>query len=98
MSHDRVVYTRPLSRGRAVRRMSGAVSRSDYIVGDRFTAADDYVGAQISWGMQLSGREKRPAFERCVARVNERPAAVRARQIGDGLIAGAAAPVAGSIL
>ena len=72
--------------------LAGAVSVSDYVAGDRFTAADVYVGAQIGWGMQFSGLERRPAFERYVARVSERPAAVRAREIDDALIAAAGPP------
>src|SRR4051812_45115450 len=31
--------------------LEGAVSKTDYIAGDRFSAADVYVGAQIGWGM-----------------------------------------------
>lgn len=73
--------------------LENAVSAGDYVAGDRFTAADVYVGAQIGWGMQFNAIEKRPAFERYVARVSERPAAVRAREIDDALIA--AQPSAG---
>lgn len=67
--------------------LEGAVSKSDYIAGDRFTAADVYVGAQIGWGMQFGWLEKRPAFEAYSARVSQRPAAIRAREIDDGLMA-----------
>jgi glutathione S-transferase len=37
--------------------------------------------------MQFGTLEKRPAFERYAERVNARPAAVRAREIDDALIA-----------
>ena len=67
--------------------LEGAVSRSDYVVGDSFTAADVYFGSQIGWGLQFNSMEKRPTFERYWARISERPAAVRARQIDDKLIA-----------
>lgn len=67
--------------------VEAAVSKGDYLVGDRFTAADLYFGAQIGWGMMFGALEKRPAFERYVGRLNDRPAAVRAREIDDGLIA-----------
>jgi len=40
-----------------------AVSQSEYLVGDRFTAADLYVGSGIGFGMQFGTVEKRPAFE-----------------------------------
>ena len=69
-----------------------AVTRHDYVAGDRFTAADVYFGSQIGWNMmQFGSIEKRPAFERYWERVSERPAAVRAREIDDSLIAQAQA-------
>ena len=63
-----------------------AVSASDYLAGDRFSAADVYVGAQLGWGMQFGTIEKRPAFERYWQRLSGRLAAVRAREIDDGLM------------
>ena len=69
--------------------LDGAVSRGDYLVGDGFTAADLYVGSQLWWGMMFGMIEKRPAFEAYVGRVNARPAAARAREIDDALIAAA---------
>ena len=73
--------------GLVVDALEGAVSKSNYIAGDKFTAADVYVGAQIGWGMQFGWLEKRPAFEAYSARVSQRPAAIRAREIDDGLMA-----------
>ena len=64
-----------------------AVSRGDYLVGDRFTAADVYLGAAIGWGMQFGTLEKRPAFERYWQRIAARPAAQRAKAIDDKLVA-----------
>jgi glutathione S-transferase len=64
-----------------------AVSGREFITGDRFSAADVYVGAQIGWGLQFGWLEKRPAFEAYSARLQARPAAVRARQMDDALIA-----------
>jgi glutathione S-transferase len=65
--------------------LEGAVSQGDYIVGNRFTAADVYVGSHIGFGLQFGTIEKRPAFERYVARIGARPAAVRANKIDDDL-------------
>ncbi|WP_062229351.1 glutathione S-transferase family protein [Aureimonas frigidaquae] len=66
--------------------IEGAVSGRQYLAGDRFSVADLYVGAQLSWGM-MSGRiEKRPAFEAYADPLMARPAAVRAREI-DGALA-----------
>ena len=64
-----------------------AVSRGDYIVGDRFTAADVYVGSQIGFGLSFASLEKRPDFERYWAHISNRPAALRAAEIDDALIA-----------
>jgi glutathione S-transferase len=60
-----------------------AVSGSDYLAGDRFTAADLYVGAHVGWGMQFGTIEKRPAFERYHARVTDRDAFRRAQELDD---------------
>jgi glutathione S-transferase len=64
-----------------------AVTGSEFIAGDKFSAADVYLGSQLGWGMQFGSIEKRPAFEAYLARVSGRPAAVRAREIDDALIA-----------
>jgi glutathione S-transferase len=63
-----------------------AVTAHDYVAGDKFTAADVYFGSQIGWGMQFGSLEKRPAFEAYWARISNRPAAVRAREIDDALL------------
>jgi glutathione S-transferase len=63
-----------------------AVSASDYIAGDRFSAADVYVGSQIGWGLQFKTLPHRPAFEAYWRRISQRPAHVRAREIDDALL------------
>jgi glutathione S-transferase len=63
-----------------------AVSQNEYMAGNRFTAADVYVGSQIGWGMMFGTIEKRPAFESYWARISSRPAAIRAREIDDALV------------
>jgi glutathione S-transferase len=69
-----------------VNALEHAVSQSEYIAGDRFTAADVYVGSQIGWGMMFGTLEKRPAFELYWSRIGFRPAALRAREIDDALL------------
>ncbi|WP_293802551.1 glutathione S-transferase family protein [uncultured Bosea sp.] len=64
-----------------------ALTRNDYVAGDRFSAADVYVGSQVLWGLQFGTIEKRPAFEAYGARLTARPAARRAAEIDDALIA-----------
>jgi len=69
-----------------------AVSKSDYVAGDRFTAADVYVGSHVGWGMEFGTIEKRPAFERYWKRIGARPAAARARAMDDALMPNQPAP------
>jgi glutathione S-transferase len=66
--------------------LEAALSEREYLVGDRFTAADVYVGSHIGWGMSFGTIEKHPAFERYFARLSARPAAVRARELDDALV------------
>ena len=67
-----------------------AVATGPYILGDRFSAADVYVGSQIIWGLMFKTLPERPAFQAYAGRLSSRPAAVRAREIDDALIAAAA--------
>ena len=76
-----------------VNTLEAAVKGRDYIAGDRFSAADVYVGSQIGWGMQFGSIEKRPAFEAYWEKVGNRPAAIRAREIDDALIPAQPQPV-----
>ncbi|MEG8018305.1 glutathione S-transferase family protein [Sphingomonas sp. LR55] len=66
------------------------VAAHSYIAGDRFTAADVYVGSQVIWGMQFGWLPKREAFADYAARLIERPAYLRAAALDDALIAVAA--------
>lgn len=60
-----------------------AVTANAYIAGDRFTAADVYVGAHIGWGMQFGSIEERPGFAEYWARVSDRDAHRRANELDD---------------
>lgn len=63
-----------------------AVSSADYLVGNRFSAADVYLGSHLGFGMQFGTIEKRGAFERYWSRLNARPAKQRADEIDNALI------------
>ncbi len=65
-----------------------AVSAHPHIAGDRFTAADVYVGSHVMWGTQFGTLPKRDAFMAYLDRLVSRPAYVRAAAIDDGLLAG----------
>ncbi|KQT64180.1 MULTISPECIES: glutathione S-transferase family protein [unclassified Aureimonas] len=64
-----------------------AASEGGYLAGERFSAADVYVGASLGWMMQFDIFPRRPAFAAYWERIKDRPAAVRARAVDDGLIA-----------
>jgi glutathione S-transferase len=67
--------------------LEDAVSRSLYLAGDSFTAADLYVGSQLGFGMMFGMIEKRPAFEQYWQRLSNRPACLRAKELDDALVA-----------
>ena len=62
-----------------------ALSHSDYLAGDDFTAADLYVGSALGFGMMFGTIEKRPVFERYWQRLSARPASKRAKELDDAL-------------
>jgi glutathione S-transferase len=64
-----------------------AVSDGPWICGDQFTAADVYVGSQIDWGLAFKSIPSSPAFETYAARLRERPAYRRQKEIDGALIA-----------
>ncbi len=57
-----------------------------WILGDRFSAADVYVGSQINWGLMFKTLPDRPAFAAYADRLRARPAYVRATEIDDALM------------
>jgi len=67
--------------------LASAVAGKAYICGDRFTAADVYVGAQILWGTQFGTLPDRPEFAAYRERLVAREAYGRAKAIDEALIA-----------
>lgn len=63
-----------------------AVETGPFILGDRFSAADVYVGSQIGWGLQFKTLPDRETFKAYAGRIMSRPAAIRAREMDDALI------------
>ena len=66
--------------------LEAAVAGKTYIAGNRFSAADVYVGSQVGWGLQFGSIEKRPVFEAYWAGLSERPAYVKAKGIDMALM------------
>ena len=71
----------------AIDTLEQAVSGPAWICGDQFTAADVYVGSQIDWGLSFGTIPSRPAFESYAARLRERPAYKRQKELDGALIA-----------
>jgi glutathione S-transferase len=73
--------------GDAMDVLERAVGRAGYVAGDRFSAADVYVGSHVGWGLQFGSIEKRPAFADYWARVSDRDAYRRANELDDAAAA-----------
>ncbi|WP_299594930.1 glutathione S-transferase family protein [uncultured Microbulbifer sp.] len=66
--------------------LSSWFTEHSYVTGERFTAADVYVGAQIAWGLQFGTIEKRIEFIDYAKRVTDRDAHKRANAKDDALM------------
>jgi glutathione S-transferase len=64
-----------------------ALTDKTYIAGDRFTAADLFVGANVNFMLQFNLLDPRPVFTDYAARMTDRDAFRRARDIDGKLIA-----------
>jgi len=67
--------------------LNAAVSKSDYITGDTFTAADVYAGSQIGWGLGFGTLPSSPALEAYRDRIYARPAYQKATALDDAAMA-----------
>jgi glutathione S-transferase len=56
------------------RTLESTLASGPFLCGQAFTAADLYLGSHLNWGMMFGTIGKRPAFERYVAPLRERPA------------------------
>ena len=63
-----------------------AITPGPWVLGEQFSAADVYLGAQIGWGMMFKWIEPRPAFTRFNELCTSRPAAKRANEQATAII------------
>lgn len=70
----------------AVETLAKKVSRTPYVTGDTFSAADVYVGSNVGFGLQFGTLPKRAEFEDYFARVSQRPAKLRADELDNALL------------
>jgi glutathione S-transferase len=71
---------------RALDTLEKAVAGDQYLLGDKFSAADVYVGSHIGFGTMFGTIEKRPAFMAYLQRVTARPAYKRANDLDNALM------------
>jgi len=71
----------------AIGTLEKALEGREYIAGDRFTAADLFVGANINFMLSFNLLEPRPAFTDYATRMTDRDAYRRAKDIDAKLIA-----------
>ena len=67
--------------------LASLIADRDYVCGDRFTAADVYVGSQVDWGLQFGTLATRPEFESYAGRLRARSAYQAAKAVDGKLIA-----------
>ncbi len=72
---------------RAIAAVEELLSLRDYVCGDRFTAADVYVGSQIMFPLQFGMLPERGSFLGYRDRLQQRPAYKRANEIDEKIIA-----------
>ena len=75
----------------AIGTLEKALAGKTYIAGDRFTAADLFVGANVNFMLAFNLLEPRPVFTDYAARMTDRDAYRRAKDIDGKLIAEAQA-------
>lgn len=69
-----------------LRVLEEAVAGKEFLVGDRFTAADLYMAAFLGYYMMIGMLERKPAFVAFASRHAQRPAAVAANARDDALV------------
>ncbi len=72
--------------------LEGMLSSQEYAAGDRFSAVDVYLAAQLQWNMTMTVIEERPVFVDYSRRMHDRPACARAEEIDNELAAKLQAP------
>jgi glutathione S-transferase len=64
-----------------------AITPGPYILDERFSAADVYIGSQIGFGMMTKTLEPRPSFQSYLGRLAQRPAYKRFEEQSEKLVA-----------
>ena len=70
----------------AVAALERAVAGKAFVAGDRFSAADVYVGSTIDWGLMFKTLPDRPAFQDYITPMRDRAAYKKAKAIDAALM------------
>ena len=62
------------------------LGKQDYVCGNRFTAADVYVGSHIDWGMMFKSIPETDNFQAYAERLRQRPAYQKSKKIDADLM------------
>jgi glutathione S-transferase len=66
--------------------LDAQLSKTPYVAGDKFTAADLYLGSHVGWGISFGTIPARPSFEAYFSRLAARPAYRRATELDDAAL------------
>ena len=69
-----------------MRTLEAALRTGPFLLGERFSAADVYVGSQLQWGMMVKSLDPRPTFQAYLGRLMERPALKRVFEANDQML------------
>jgi glutathione S-transferase len=70
---------------RVVAMLEAVLAQRDWLAGDKFSAADLYLGSLLDWAIRFGNVADRPVFDRYLVRVLDRPAYDRAQKLDDEL-------------
>lgn len=76
------------SMAQVVHALEGAVAASGWLCGDRFSAADLYVGSQVGWAMHFGTMPQSAILAAWWERCRARPAFARAAALDDSAVKG----------
>jgi len=68
-----------------VNTLEKALTPGPFVLGERFSAADVYLGSAIGWAMSMKAVEPRPVFGAYLGRIGQRPAYQRAMAQSEAL-------------
>ena len=66
--------------------ISAAIGGAPWLLGESFSMADIVLGGTVSWMTMFGMLEKRPEYMAYIERLNQRPAAQKAKAVNDAVV------------